>query len=75
MAENTMSFSLVYPGERTRFVVLAVVAALLWVALLIGTLGLLLVYLLLAWILFLFAQSAFITYIKGSGVKISTAIS
>ncbi|TAJ53380.1 MAG: hypothetical protein EPN60_00730 [Nevskiaceae bacterium] len=66
-----MNFALVYPGERTRFAITATLAILFWVALIVGTLGIALIYLLLFFVVYLFAQSAFIAYLRGSAVKIS----
>ena len=66
-----MTSDLVYPGEKTRFSILAVLAVLIWTALILGTLGIALIYVLLLFIGFLFAQSAFISYLRGSAVKVS----
>lgn len=66
-----MNFALVYPGERTRFAITATLAILFWVALIVGTLGIALLYLLLFFVVYLFAQSAFIAHLRGSAVKIS----
>lgn len=48
-------------------------SAIFWIALTIGTFGILLIYLLLGYLFFLFAHSAFISHLKGSGVKLSEA--
>jgi type II secretory pathway pseudopilin PulG/Zn-dependent protease with chaperone function len=62
---------LVYKNEKPLFRISVVLSALFWAALIIGTLGLALLYLLLGYLFFLFAHSAFISHLKGTGVKIS----
>ena len=62
---------LVYKNEKPLFVIAVVISALFWLAITLGTLGIVLIYLLLAYVFFLFAHSAFISHLKGSGVKIS----
>ncbi|MDX1754547.1 MAG: M48 family metalloprotease [Marinobacter sp.] len=63
--------NLVYKNEKPLFTIAAVLSGVFWLALLIGTFGVLLVYLLLGYLFFLFAHSAFISHLKGSGVRIS----
>ena len=62
---------LVYKKERTLFIISAVIATVLWLAFIVGTLGVALVYILLALLIYLFAQSAFISYLKGTAVRIT----
>jgi Zn-dependent protease with chaperone function/Tfp pilus assembly major pilin PilA len=62
---------LVYKNEKPLFRIAAVISAIFWIALTVGTVGILLIYLLLGYLFFLFAHSAFISHLKGSGVKIS----
>ena len=62
---------LVYKNEKPLFITAATISAIFWIALTVGTFGILLIYLLLGYIFFLFAHSAFISHLKGSGVKIS----
>ncbi len=62
---------LVYKHEKPLFVITMVVSILFWLVLFVGTFGLLLVYILMGYIFFLFAHSAFISYLKGTGVKIT----
>lgn len=64
---------LVYPNEKRLFVLLAIISTLVWVAVLVGTVGMVLIYALLFWVVYLFAQSAFIAHLKGNGVKITAA--
>ncbi len=63
--------NLVYKNEGKLFAIAATISAIVWVLLIVGTLGIGLIYLLLAFIIYLFAQSAFISYIKGDGVRVS----
>ncbi|MDX1816825.1 MAG: M48 family metalloprotease [Marinobacter sp.] len=62
---------LVYKHEKPLLRIAIVLSAIIWLALLVGTFGILLVYLLLGYLFFLFAHSAFISHLKGSGVRIS----
>ncbi|MFL1486197.1 M48 family metallopeptidase [Marinobacter sp. LN3S78] len=62
---------LVYKNEKPLFVIAALISGLFWLALVLGTLGIFLIYVLLAYVIFLFAHSAFISHLKGSGVKIT----
>src|SRR3989304_6815688 len=62
---------LVYKHEKSLFVITAIIASLFWILLLFVTFGTLLVYLLIGYIFFLFIHSAFISYLKGTGVKIT----
>jgi Zn-dependent protease with chaperone function len=61
----------VYPRERTLGAITLVLGVLVWVLALVGTLGILLVYLLIGFIAYVFAQSALIAYIRNTGVKLS----
>ena len=62
---------LIYKNERSLFVLSALLAATLWLAFIVGTLGMALVYILFVLVMYLFAQSAFISYLKGTAVKIT----
>src|SRR5690606_24713529 len=61
---------LIYKKEKVLFFLSAVISALFWLALIVGTLGVALIYLLLLFIGYLFVQSALIAWIKGNGVKL-----
>ena len=63
--------ALVYPRERTLATITLVIGLLLWIALVVGTVGIALVYMLIGFIAYLFAHSALISYIKGNGVELS----
>lgn len=61
----------VYPRERTLGIITLVLGLLVWLLLVVGTLGIALVYVLLGFIGYVFAQSAVIAWIKGTAVKLS----
>jgi len=65
--------NLVYRNEKNLFAIAAIISALFWLALIIFTYGVALVYLLLVFVIYLFAQSGFISHIKGNGVKVTQA--
>ena len=62
---------LVYKNEKPLLRIAVVFSAIIWLALFVGTFGIVLLYLLLGYLFFLFAHSAFISHLKGSGVRIS----
>ncbi|MEM7468927.1 MAG: M48 family metallopeptidase, partial [Pseudomonadota bacterium] len=62
---------LVSKHEGTLFRIGVVISAIFWLLLVGATFGIALVYLLLFFIFYLFAQSSFITLLKGNGVRIS----
>jgi Zn-dependent protease with chaperone function len=62
---------LVYPRERTLSTLTLVLGVLAWIVLIIGTFGAALIFLLLGFLAYLFAQSALIARIKGDGVELS----
>lgn len=61
----------VRPRERVLGKLTLVLGLLVWLGLLVGTLGALLIALLLGFVLYVFAQSAFIAYIKGHSVELT----
>lgn len=63
--------NLVYKYEKPLFFIAALLSALFWLVLIVGTIGIALIYLLFGYLIFLFAHSAFISYLKGTGVRIS----
>jgi Zn-dependent protease with chaperone function/Tfp pilus assembly protein PilE len=65
--------SLIYKNEKPLFVFHVVLATIFWLAVIVGTLGIALLYLLFFFIGYLFAQSALISWLKGNGVRISAA--
>ncbi len=62
---------LIYKNEKVLFRIAAIISACFWIALTVGTFGIVLIYLLFGYLFFLFAHSAFISHLKGSGVRIS----
>ncbi|MES2757743.1 MAG: M48 family metalloprotease [Pseudomonadota bacterium] len=62
---------LVYRNEKTLFGIMLVLSLLLWTLVVVGTFGLALVYALLFFLAYCFAQSALISHIKGNGVQIT----
>ncbi|NVM75774.1 Zn-dependent protease with chaperone function [Duganella sp. SG902] len=65
--------NLIYKNEKTLFGIMLAASLLIWAALLIGTAGMALVYLLLFFVSYCFAQSALVSYIKGTAVQITPA--
>ena len=66
-----MHDELVYPRERTLSAITLVLGLLVWVLIVVGTLGIALVYLLFGFSFYLFAQSALIAWLRGNGVLLS----
>lgn len=62
---------LVYRHERPLFVISMVIGATVWLALVVGTIGIALVYVLIFFLIYLFAQSGFISYLRGNTVELS----
>ena len=62
---------LVYANEGPLFAISLVISVLFWLLLLVGTLGIALLYAAMFFVFYLFAHSALIAYIKGTAVKIT----
>jgi Zn-dependent protease with chaperone function/Tfp pilus assembly major pilin PilA len=62
---------LVYPQERLLGAVTLVLGLLVWLALIVGTVGVALVFVALSALAYLFAHSALIAHLKGNGVELS----
>jgi Zn-dependent protease with chaperone function len=62
---------LVYKNEKTLFGIMLAGSILIWAVLVIGTVGMALLYLLLFFISYCFAQSALVSYLKGTAVRIT----
>jgi len=62
---------LVYKNEHKLFLISAIVSTMIWLLIVAGTFGLVLVYFALAYVFFLFVHSGFISYLKGTGIRIS----
>ena len=63
---------LVYPRERLLGTITLVLAVLIWVALIVGTVGVALALIGVAAIGYLFVHSALIAHVKGNGVELSS---
>ncbi|MDR0716873.1 MAG: M48 family metalloprotease [Azoarcus sp.] len=63
---------LVYPRERALSALTLFIGLLIWLLLILLTAGIALVYVLMSFIFYVFAQSAFIAWIKGTAVKLSS---
>ena len=61
---------LVYPKERTLGTITLVVGVIAWLLLILGTVGVALLFVLLGFIGYLFAQSALIAWLRGTGVRL-----
>jgi Tfp pilus assembly major pilin PilA/Zn-dependent protease with chaperone function len=63
--------NLIYKNENPLKIIAVVVSSVVWIAVLAGTKGWFLAYIALFGLIYLFAQSGFISHIKGTGVKVS----
>ncbi len=61
----------VYGNEKSLFVIHLFLSLVFWFSIIVGTLGIALIYVLLFFIGYLFAQSGLIAWIRGNGIKIS----
>ena len=66
-----MQGTMVYKYEKKLFILKFLISLVFWLILVVGTVGVALIFLLLFYILNLFVQSAFISEIKGTGAKVS----
>lgn len=62
---------LVYKNEKPLFMISIFIGTIFWLALIVGTLGAALLYALLFFIVYLFAQSGFIAHLRGNTVELS----
>lgn len=62
---------LMYKNEKPLFVIMLSFSVLVWAALVLGTLGTVFIYIFCIYIFYLFAQSAVISYLKGTAVRIT----
>lgn len=69
---STNPSELVYKNEKILFVLHFTLATVFWLALVVGTMGAALLYMVALFISYLFAQSALIAWIRGNGVQISS---
>ena len=66
-----LKMELPYKNEKKLFIISCVIAAIFWLLITAVTLGTVFIYLLLLYLFFLFAHSAFISHLKGNGVRIT----
>ena len=66
-----MQDPLVTPRERSLGAITLVLGLLAWLVIVVGTVGIALVYLLLAFLFYLFAHSGLIAWLRGNGVLLS----
>lgn len=64
---------LVYKNEKTLKLIAIVVSLLFWLAIVYATKGLVLAYVLVFALIYLFVQSGFIAYLRGTGVRVSAS--
>ena len=69
--ERPFMTQLVYPTERTLGTVTLVLGSLVWLGLLIGTMGMALVALVVGVLIYLFLQFALVAHIRGNAVELS----
>jgi len=62
---------LVYPRERTLGLITLVLGIMVWIVIVVGTIGMAFMGLLVGFVFYLFAQSALIAHIKGNGVELT----
>ncbi|MBK7002179.1 MAG: M48 family metalloprotease [Rhodoferax sp.] len=62
---------LVYPREKTLGKITLILGVIAWLLLIVGTLGVALLYVLAGFVAYCFAQSAWIAYIRGTAVRIT----
>jgi Zn-dependent protease with chaperone function/Tfp pilus assembly major pilin PilA len=62
---------LVYPRERALGTITLVLGIVGWILIVVGTVGIALVYLLIGFVFYLFAHSALIAWLRGNGVLLS----
>ena len=62
---------LIYPHERSLFRIAVVLATIVWLLLIVGTIGIALIYIGLFFLFAVFVQSGFISHLRGSGVRVT----
>ena len=62
---------LIYKNEKMLFRIILLFSIIFWLLLIVGTMGAILIWLVIGFFLYLFAQSALISHLKGNGVRIT----
>ncbi len=60
-----------YKNEKKLLFTAIVISSIFWLVLVVGTVGVAILYLLFMYVFFVFVHSGFISYLKGTGVRIS----
>src|SRR5262245_33160720 len=62
---------LVYKTEKPLFVLSMTIGIIVWLAIIVGTFGIALIYVLLFLLIYLFVHSGFIAYLRGNTIELS----
>ena len=62
---------LVYPREHSLFRIALTLAVIVWIVLIVGTVGIAMLYVGIFFLFAIFAQAGFISYLQGSGVRVT----
>lgn len=71
MSQEINQNALIYKNEPTLFKIKFVISLIFWLVLIVGTIGIALFYMLMFYVMYLFAQSALISHLKGNAIKVS----
>lgn len=63
--------NLIYKNEKPLYAILAVLSTIFWLTIILGTFGIALIYLLFGFLIYLFVHSGFISYVKGTAVRVN----
>ena len=62
--------NLIYKHEQPLFIISLIISIIFWLVLILGTVGVALLWLFFFWLFYLFAQSGLISYLKGTAVLV-----
>lgn len=62
--------NLIYGKENPLFVILLVLSLIIWLVVIVGTIGVALIIFLIGFIVYLFIHSTYISYVRGNGVRL-----
>jgi Tfp pilus assembly major pilin PilA/Zn-dependent protease with chaperone function len=65
--------SLIHKNEKVLFGIVLTISVIVWLGVLVLSFGLILIYLLLGYLAYLFAHSAFISHLRGNSVRLSAS--
>jgi Tfp pilus assembly protein PilE/Zn-dependent protease with chaperone function len=63
--------NLTYKNEQTLFGISVAIGVIFWLVLVVGTIGIALIYVLLFFLIYLFAHSGFISHLRGNAIELS----